>query len=297
MPTADYAKYTKAKQQTYDASHNTTHYRPSWAYTTITSAAKSTTQANSTIPSIPTPCPTPSPSTDLPDTSEYADYWTDFTVNLIGQLISLGHMNPYEYIVNETIAGNLDQYYNFADFYKADGGYHTQVDCWQEIGGFNDLYDVVFDVATSMDKEKFPFTTPDGEEYIIWLWKGDYINLGAGTEMALYHNPICVFDKPIQWESASEYCMPMTVNLDINDGEYVNKWSPSDPQWWITDFLPEYQDVQASDITASGTITFTSDNPDNVALYEDMYYAFKESLNHKSIWTFDDDTLTASYIW
>ena len=79
MPTADYAKYTKAKQQTYDASHNTTHYRPSWAYTTITSAAKSTTQANSTIPSIPTPCPTPSPSTDrstqATGSNPFADFW------------------------------------------------------------------------------------------------------------------------------------------------------------------------------------------------------------------------------
>jgi len=161
----------------------------------------------------------------------------------------------------------------------------------------NDFYDFAFDVATNMDKKKYDFKTPDGEEYIIWIWKGDYINLGAGTEMALYHNPIYVFGNPIQWEAASEYCMPMTVNLDINDGEYVNEWSPSDPQWWITDFLPECQDVQVSDITASGTITFSSDNPDNVALYEDMYYAFKNEYVDRSIWTFDDDTLAASYIW
>ncbi|MGM9664282.1 MAG: hypothetical protein ACI3XF_05520, partial [Eubacteriales bacterium] len=35
--------------------------------------------------------------------------------------------------------------------------YHASFDCWQQYFGYNDLYDRVFDTATSMESEKFPF--------------------------------------------------------------------------------------------------------------------------------------------
>ena len=42
----------------------------------------------------------------------------------------------------------------------------------------------MFDHATSIDKAKFDFTM-NGTEYIIWAWKGDYLNLGAGAEIGI----------------------------------------------------------------------------------------------------------------
>lgn len=32
---------------------------------------------------------------------------------------------------------------------------------------------------------KFSFTV-DNFDYILWIWRGNYLNLGAGAEMGLY---------------------------------------------------------------------------------------------------------------
>jgi hypothetical protein len=38
-----------------------------------------------------------------------------------------------------------------------------------------------------MSKKKFEFSTKK-REYIILLWKGDYLNVGAGAEIAIYYD-------------------------------------------------------------------------------------------------------------
>lgn len=67
------------------------------------------------------------------------------------------------------------------------GVYHSRFDCWQQFFGYTDLYDVVFDSSTSMRSAKFPFdTNGDGyDDYILWAWKGDYLNLGAEAELGI----------------------------------------------------------------------------------------------------------------
>ncbi len=65
--------------------------------------------------------------------------------------------------------------------------YHARPDAIQQVGGYNDFYDIVFGYATSMDKAKFQFTSGD-REYMFWEWKGDYLNLGAGAELGIYSN-------------------------------------------------------------------------------------------------------------
>ena len=74
----------------------------------------------------------------------------------------------------------------FLQMYKDNEGvYHASFDCWQQLFGYNNLYDFFFDLGTSCEPAKFPFTY-NGKEYIIWMWKGDYINLGAGAELGIY---------------------------------------------------------------------------------------------------------------
>ncbi|MDR3315386.1 MAG: hypothetical protein LBS98_02730 [Coriobacteriales bacterium] len=66
--------------------------------------------------------------------------------------------------------------------------------------GLNDPFDATFKgtidgigIITGSregaDSRKFTFSA-NGHEYVIWLWKGDYIGLGAGAEMGLYFDPI-----------------------------------------------------------------------------------------------------------
>ena len=63
--------------------------------------------------------------------------------------------------------------------------YNTMVDCFQRKYGYCDLYDDVFDYATTAMWKKFPFIS-QGQQYVFWVWKGNYLNLGAGAEMGFY---------------------------------------------------------------------------------------------------------------
>ena len=65
------------------------------------------------------------------------------------------------------------------------GVYHSRQDCWQQYGGYNDLYEFAFNLGTSMEAVKFSFSY-NGSGYTIWAWKGDYVNLGAGAELCIY---------------------------------------------------------------------------------------------------------------
>lgn len=65
--------------------------------------------------------------------------------------------------------------------------YHARTDAWQQVGGFNDFYDMIFNSATSMASAKFEFSV-DERNYIFWAWKGNYLNLGAGAELGIYSN-------------------------------------------------------------------------------------------------------------
>ena len=60
--------------------------------------------------------------------------------------------------------------------------YHAKQDCLQQHAGYNDAYDWVFNLGTSMAREKFKFSY-SGKDYILWAWKGDYLNFGAGAEL------------------------------------------------------------------------------------------------------------------
>ena len=65
------------------------------------------------------------------------------------------------------------------------GVYHASVNCWQQYAGYNEYYDIAFDVGTSMLSDSFTFSYRN-QGYTIWAWKGDYINLGAGAELGIY---------------------------------------------------------------------------------------------------------------
>ena len=80
-----------------------------------------------------------------------------------------------------------------------DGIYHMRPDCLQQYAHYTTGYDDVFRAAVNkasygeitvdvhqsqifwvdLDGDK---SKDEGEEFIIWSWKGDYMNLGAGAE-------------------------------------------------------------------------------------------------------------------
>jgi hypothetical protein len=185
-----------------------------------------------------------------------------------------------------------------------DGVYHARQE-WSlqsfEYSGYNDFYDTVFHYATSMAKEKFEFNS-DGEDYILWAWKGDYLNLGAGAEMGIYTRMEVLGAQTDHWLVDQSLAMPMTLALDYN-GKQIISYDPKkvDPQifdplrkstdkWWVTGFNPDYQDVKASELTTTYTVTFNTQ-----AMYDDFYDKYGQGRDKDIRWTFDPKTITAKF--
>ncbi len=144
------------------------------------------------------------------------------------------------------------------------GIYHANFNCWQQYFGYTDLYDVVFDAATSMRNAKFAFDTNGDkvDDYILWAWKGDYLNLGAGAELGIYKR--WEYSDDI-WKVDKSLAMKMTLSLDYNGDNIIN-WQPTAKQWWITGFNWKYQNVNRDDLKARFTVQFNTTS---------MYNAFK----------------------
>jgi len=157
--------------------------------------------------------------------------------------------------------------------------YHANYNCWQEWFGYNDFYDLIFSTGSDMDKAKFKFNY-EGEDLIIWAWKGDYLNLGAGAELGIYKRyKIGNIIPTPHWEVDKSLSLPMTLQLSYN-GDTIIYYRPSEDQWWITGFNPEFKDVKADELTATFTIDFSQK--------KDMYDAFIKSrdyLDNMDAWT------------
>jgi len=183
-----------------------------------------------------------------------------------------------------TQQGYADGLLETFDFHKDDCGiYHTSTDCWQQYLGYNDLYDWAFDAGTSMKTNQYPVKTSDGEEYCIWMWKGDYVNLGAGAETGIYKG-----GEP-HWDTAVDDALPMTLALYDKDGNTILVYDPTDPQWWITGFDPMTQGEEADDLEVIGSIDFSS-NPE-------LWIAFEKKNRDEKEWCFDEENKTAYYMW
>ena len=157
----------------------------------------------------------------------------------------------YKIFAYITEQGMFSQIFYIAGFFRTGNVYHARQDSWQQYMGYNDLYDAVFNLVTDMLTDQFPFTY-NGIEYIFWVWKGDYLNLGAGAELGLYYG-----GGP-HWLSATNSAMPMSMSLYLKGllEPSIATYPAEQPQWWITCFVPEYQNVKASDLTAVFTVTF-----------------------------------------
>lgn len=173
------------------------------------------------------------------------------------------------------------------DFHSDEYGvFHTDPNCWQAPFGYNSFYDFVFGGATSMEKNDNVFVVDDdGTKYTLWMWKGDYVNLGAGCETGIY-----IGDEN-GWHMSSyvDSNLYMTLQLIDQEGNVIFYYEPEEYQWWITGFNPAYQDVKPEDLIVQGTVDF-SDNPD-------LFDLFMKDYSKMEGWCFDEESQTMYYTW
>jgi len=169
------------------------------------------------------------------------------------------------------------------------GIYHAKFDCWQQYFGYTDLYDVVFDAFTSMRNDKFEFKT-NGQDYVLWCWKGDYLNLGAGSELGIYKR--WQYCDEI-WQVDKNLALTMTMRLTYN-GSTIIDYSPSVKQWWITGFNSNYDDKHRDSLKAYYTVRFITKGYSS-SFDNDLWNAFKEKwegreTNKGNKWNFNYST-------
>lgn len=176
-----------------------------------------------------------------------------------------------------------EQALDLASFSRDEYGvYHARQDCWQAPFGYNDLYDDAFKQLTSARPKKFGFTV-DGTNYTLWLWKGDYFNLGAGAESGIYRG------NGFHQQSATDTNLSMTLNLYDKDGNVIFVYDPGQPNWWTTGFNPDVQDAHQEDLIAYGSVDFSA-NPE-------LWDAFYAEHSGDPGWCFDEERKVAYYAW
>ena len=55
------------------------------------------------------------------------------------------------------------------------------------------------------------------KDYIFWAWKGNYINLGAGAELGIYHG------SELHWKVDKGLAMEMSMSLKYNGNNTKNQ--------------------------------------------------------------------------
>ena len=177
--------------------------------------------------------------------NSYVDCFGNVRQVKIGSISDISNM-----FARSSISTDL---FDSVDFHKDENGvFHVTKICWQACGGYNNFYDFAFDSFTSMNKGKFKFGNGD-DTFTLWMWKGDYFNLGAGGEIGIY--------KGKNWHVGCYTQSKLKMNLDIRlkDGTQVIDWDADDSyQWWITGFNPakEFQDIQAENLVFTGMVDF-----------------------------------------
>ena len=84
--------------------------------------------------------------------------------------------------------------------------------------------------------EDIPYSY-NNKEYVLWMWKGDYWNLGTGSEIGLYQQSA---ESRTHYDAVDFLCSMQLSTYKYSDGQvygsYYN-WNPvHNKQWWITAF-------------------------------------------------------------
>ena len=154
------------------------------------------------------------------------------------------------------------------------GVYHASYNCWQQLAGYNDFYDMAFDLGTSMKRNKCAFTCSANKKgYVFWGWKGDYINLGAGAELGFYRRSKGIFE---HYVVDKHFTFKMSMKLYYKNKCIIN-YHPSNLQWWLTGFNPKYLNVNASKLRVKFVVHF--DNHKNI--FRSFYRRYRNNRSWK----------------
>lgn len=136
--------------------------------------------------------------------------------------------------------------------------YHSHPVTWQKTYGYNDFFDTVFRTGSNMEVKKIEFKH-NYRNHILWMWKGDYWNLGTGSEIGLYKQAL---DCNTHYDAVDFLSTMQLSTYEYSKGQvygsYYN-WDPiNDRQWWITAFDWRHPNPKTSNLVTIGKVNFGS---------------------------------------
>lgn len=193
-------------------------------------------------------------------------------------------LKNWQFSIDTNLIESLNSLYASIESLGADFRYnaenialHSYGFQWQVAGGYNNAYDIVFDIVCSMDKKKYTFEY-ENKEYVIWGWKGCYLSLGAGSEVGFYEEGVA----PGLWTFSDFFDMSCSLYKITGDDSYktLYNWYPQETEFWVTGFVPEEVGIKENELRQISSVQFPS---------EEMYEEFVERWNNNSEGLIFDD--------
>ena len=221
-------------------------------------------------------------------------------------------------------------------FYKDELGvaFHSRYTQPQRGFGFANIYDFFFDFGTggNIDVIKsMPFYS-NGDSFIFWAWRGDYLNLGTGGEVGLYYipydrteyNELLSMSSPVlrifnsyltaqqgeseEWWMVSPYELGMQLSAytisENNTVASLSNWFPYQPQWWITAFNYHEWDVDVRNVWVVFRVDFNQSylgqtlNDDGERIFDAFVREYSGwSDEDQQYWYIDEESKSVYLIW
>jgi RHS repeat-associated protein len=160
----------------------------------------------------------------------------------------------------------------------------------QILGGYQDDFDRIHQsTCDTAPPGKFEFS--DGTtNYVLWAWKGDYLQLGAGAEIGFYSEATKGADG---WYDANQdaFIPKMSVNVRGPGGGLIAEFSPSEAQSWVYTSDPSMQGMTNTDLAVTVRVDLSGD-PAVLAAFEATW---SKSVNPDSPWTIANGVATLNY--
>lgn len=149
---------------------------------------------------------------------------------------------------------------NFGNFTTLPGSYQ-----WQSRVGYNWYYDLAFSLGGPTKVMRYPFMVEENGEttyYIVWCWKADYWNLGAGAEIGIYYTKD--FDKLqkgyFEIGATDEFKLNVITEMDVTyDGTPITENFVQE-NWWVTSFSPRIQSPDIDKLVVNLKVKFSKTN-------------------------------------
>lgn len=154
---------------------------------------------------------------------------------------------------------------------------------WQSRVGYAWYYDLGFAIGGPTQVRRFPFVS-NGIHYIIWCWKADYWNLGAGAEIGIYYTDdatkasrgyysIDVGDSSAPYHNG----LKVTVEMDvIYDGVPITE-NFVQTNWWVTSFSPRIQSPDIEKLEVNLKVKFADHNRYVYSGLMESFYKYVEN--------------------